>query len=95
MSAAEYALLQLKYRRENLLKEVSSHRDRARETETYILASHRNSLEEQRHNLRYGIEKLAPPLQKYYLEQIMQLEAGIASSKKRFPMFRGNYDVDY
>ena len=90
----EYALLQRKLQRENLLQEISSHRSRAREREKYYLASQRNSLEEQRGNLRYGLEKLPPPLRAYYTEKIAELDARIDASKKRFPMFRGNYDVD-
>ena len=95
MSATEYVLLQKKYLRENMLKEVSSHRDRAREKEKYLLASHRNGLEEQRNNLRYGLEKLPEGVRKYYLDRIVQLDTQIDTSKKRFPMFRGNYDMDY
>ena len=84
MSATEYALLQKKYLHENLLKEVSSHRDRAREKEKYLLASHRNGLEEQRNNLRYGLEKLPEAVRKYYLERIAQLGTKIETNKSCF-----------
>ena len=89
----EYALLQKKYARENLLQEISSHRSRARETEQYLLASQRNSLEEQRGNLRYGLEKLPLSIRQYYLERINNLAERIDASKKRFPQYRGNYDM--
>ena len=89
---SEYALLQRKYQHENMLQEVASHSSRAREREKYFLASQRNGLEEQRGNLRYGLEKLPPPMQVYYTERIAQLDAQIGASKKRFPMFRANYD---
>ena len=92
VKGSEYALLQRKYLHENLLQEVSSHRSRAREREKYYLASQRNGLEEQRGNLRYGLERLPPPMRVYYAERIAQLDANIAASKKRYPMFRGNYD---
>ena len=43
------------------------------EREKYYLASQRNGLAEQRGNLLYGLEKLTPPLQAYYLDRIAQL----------------------
>ena len=89
---AEYALLQRKRQLENLLQEISSHRSRAREREKYYLASHRNSLEQQRGNLHHGLEKLTPSVQAYYLGRIAQLDTQIADSKKKYPMFRANYD---
>ena len=89
---AEYALLQRKYKYENLLQHLSSHRTAAREREKYYMASLRNNLEEQRGNLRNGLERLSPPVKAYYLENIAQLNARIDASKKRFPMFRGDYD---
>ena len=89
---SEYALLQRKFALENRLKEESSHRSRARETQRYLLASQRNNLEEQRQNLRYGLEKLPVSLRQYYLENINNLTRKIEVSKKRFPQYRGNYD---
>ena len=62
------------------------------ERETYYMASQRNSLEEQRANSRNGLERLAPPVRAYYLGNIAELDARIEASKKRFPMFRGDYD---
>ena len=91
-SGAEYALLQRKYKYENMLKRLSSHRTAAREREKYYMASQRNGLEEQRGNLRNGLERLAPPVRAYYLGNIAELDARIDASKKRFPMFRGDYD---
>ena len=91
-SGAEYALLQRRYKYENMLKRLSSHREAAREREKYYMAAQRNGLEEQRQNLRVGLERLSPPVKAYYLENIAQLTARIDASKKRFPMFRGDYD---
>ena len=93
-SVSDYALLQRKYQRENLLQEVSSHRSSAREREKYHLAAHRNSLEEQRANLRDGLERLSVPVQDYYLGRIADLGRRIDSSKKRYPQFRSHYDGD-
>ena len=90
--SAEYALLQRKYQYENLLKQVSSHRSQARERETYYLAAQRNGVEEQRGNLRNGLERLSPSVRAYYLGNIAQLDATIDASRKQFPMFRGDYD---
>ena len=90
---SEYALLQRKLTRENMMKEESTHRSRARETERYMLASQRNNLEEQRMNLRYGLEKLPTSVRQHYLERINNLTAKIDASKKRFPQYRGNYDI--
>jgi hypothetical protein len=89
---SEYALLQRKYQHENLIQEVASHRSRAREREHYVIASQRNGLEEQRGNLRNGLERLPPPMRTYYLDRINQLDARIDASKRKYPMFRGNYD---
>ena len=91
-SGAEYALLQRKYKYENLLQHLSSHRTGAREREKYYMASERNNLEQQRGNLRNGLERPAPPVRAYYLGNIAELDARIDASKKRFPMFRGDYD---
>ena len=89
---AEYALLQRKYLRENLLKEVSSHRSRARESERYLLAAQRNGLEEQRQNLHSGLERLPVSLRRYYMGRIAELTKRIERSKRDFPSFRGAYD---
>ena len=89
---AEYALLQRKYLRENLLKEISSHRSRARETEKYLLAAQRNGLEEQRQNLRGGLERLPVATRRYYMSRIAELTKQIERSKRDFPSFRGAYD---
>ena len=89
---AEYALLQRKYQHENMFKEVSSHSSQARERERYYLASQRNSLEEQRGNLRNGLERLTPLVRGYYLGRIAQLDANIDASKRKCPMFNTNYD---
>ena len=90
---SEYALLQKKLRHENMLQQVSSSRSKAIERAKYLLASERNNLEEQRNNLQYGVEKLSPALQRYYLGKIAELDGKIAASKRRFPMYRGNYDM--
>ena len=91
---SEYALLQHKFQLENLMQEVSSHRSRAREREKYHLASQHNSLEEQRGNLRNGVERLPPSVCQYYLGRIADLDTRIDTSKRRFPQFRGIYDMD-
>ena len=88
----EYALLQRKLHRENLLKEVSSHRSRERERERYLLAAQRNGLEEQRQNLRVGLEKLPQSVRQYYMERIADLTKRIETSKRANPNFRGAYD---
>ena len=93
VKGTEYALLQMKYARENKLKEETSHRSRAREVEKYLLASQRNDLEVQRHNLRYGLEKLPTSVRRYYIDRINDLTEKIDTSKKRFPQFRGIYDM--
>ena len=89
----EYTLLQMKYARENKLKEETAHRSRAREVEKYLLASQRNDLEVQRHNLRYGLEKLPLSVRRYYIDRINDLTGKIEASKRRFPQFRGIYDM--
>ena len=91
-SGAEYALLQRKYKYENMLKRLSSHRTAAREREKYYMASQRNGLEEQRGNLRNGLERLSPSVKAYYLDNIAQLTARIDASRKSFPFYRGDYD---
>ena len=90
---SECALLQKKLARENMLKEESSHRSRVMEREKYRLASQRNGLEEQRMNLRYGLQKLPVSVRQYYLERINNLTGQVEASKKPFPQYRGNYDM--
>ena len=85
---AEYALLQRKYQFENILKTVASHRESARERDKYMRASHRNSLEQQRHNVTNGLERLTAPVRQYYLGQIMDLDSKINMSKKKYPNFK-------
>ena len=90
---AEYALLQRKYQFENILQTVASHRDRTREKERYLRASHRNSLEQQRANILNGLETLPVPTRQYYLEQVMNVDKKINKSKKAFPNFKSTYDM--
>ena len=80
---AEHAHLQRKRQLEILLQEISSHRSRARERENYHLAMRRNNLEEQRQNLRYGLNKLPESLQAYYGAKIRDLSTQINESKKK------------
>ena len=75
-----------------MLKRLSSHRAAARERQKYFMASQRNGLEEQRGNLRNGLDKLSPPVKAYYLGNVARLTARIDASKKRFPFYRGDYD---
>ena len=89
---SEYALLQRKYARENLLNEVSSHRSRARGRGRYVLAAQRNGLEVQRENLRYGLEKLPVGIRRHYLDRISEVTGRIDASKRRFPQYRGDFD---
>ena len=89
----EYALLQRKYQYENIMQTVASHRDRTREKERYMRASHRNALEQQRANVLNGLERLPVPTRQYYLEQIMNLDKKIEKSKKAFPNFKSTYDM--
>ena len=87
-----YALLQMKYARENKMKEISSHRDRARVVEQYTLASRRNDLEVERHNLRHYAQRLPAPIQTYYFDRINDFTSQIDTSKKRPPQYSGHYD---
>ena len=89
---AEYALHKKRLLRENLLKEVASHRSRARETEKYLLASQRNGLEQQRDSLRVGLEKLPIEVRQYYMSRMADLTRQIDRSKSLFPNFRGAND---
>ena len=89
---AEYALHKKRLLRENLLKEVASHRSRARETEKYLLASQRNGLEQQRDSLRVGLEKLPVEVRQYYMNRMVDLTRHIDRSKSLYPNFRGAND---
>ena len=92
--SVEYALLQRKYRFDNIRQTVASHRDRAREKEQYMLAAYRNTLQQQRTNLKHGLDRLPVPTRQYYLEQIQNLDNEIEKkSKKMFPNFKGKYDM--
>ena len=91
--SAEYALLQRKYQFENIRQAVGSYRERARETEKYTRASHRNSLEQQRANLLNGLERLPVPTRQYYLEQIANLDKRIEKNKKTYPNYKSTYDM--
>jgi len=51
-------------------------------------------LEEQRGNLRSGLEKLPARMRQYYLDRIADLDQKIDASKRRFPQFCGNYNID-
>ena len=89
----EYALLQRKYRFDHIRQTVASHRDREREKERYMLAANRNMLQQQRANLKNGLERLPVATRQYYIEQIQNLDNQIESSKKMFPNFKGKYDM--
>ena len=89
----EYALLQRKYQFENILQTVASHRDRTREKERYLRASHRNALEQQRANILNGLERLPVATRQYYLEQVRNLDQKIDKSKKAFPNFKSTYEM--
>ena len=91
---AEYALLQKRYQYENILKTVASYRERARERERYIQASERNSLEQQRANIRNSLDRLPAPTRLYYLGQLMNLNQRIEKSKKLYPEFTSKYDMN-
>ena len=90
---SEYALPQMKLARENGLQEEAPHRSRAMEAGKYRLASRRKNLEEHRMDLRYGLDKLPVSVRQYYLERINNLTGQIEASNKRFPQYRGNYDM--
>ena len=89
---SEYALLQMRYARENKLKEATAHRARARVVEDYTRASHWNNLEAERQSLNTFAQRMPAPLQRYYFDRINDLTTQIDASKKRFPQFRGHYD---
>ena len=89
---SDYALLQMKFARENKLKEATAHRTRARVVEDYTRASHRSDLEVERHNLNSFAQRMPPQVQQYYFDRIADLTTQIDASKKRFPQFRGHYD---
>ena len=89
----ECALLNKKYRFDNIRQTVASHRDREREKERYMLAANRNMLQQQKANLKNGLERLPVPTRQYYMEQIQNFDKQIESSKKMFPNFKGKYDM--
>ena len=89
----EYALLNKKYRFDNIRQTVASHRDREREKERYMLAANRNMLQQQKANLKNSLERLPVATQQYYMEQIQNLDNQIVKSKKMFPNFKGKYDM--
>ena len=89
---AEYALLQRKYQFDNIQQTVASHRERDREKEKYLRASHRNSLEQQRANVLNGVERLPAPTRQYYIEQIANLDNKI-QKQKTYPNFKSTYDM--
>ena len=97
---SEYALLQMKYARENKLKEISSHRTRARVVEDYTRASHRNNLEVERQNLNSFAQRMPPQVQQYYFDRIADLTSQIDTSKRGFPSIvvtmtsTGNIDLN-
>ena len=89
---SEYALLQMKYARENKLKEATAHRTRARVVEDYMRASNRNNLELERQSLNTFAQRMPAQVQQYYFDRINDLTTQIDASKKRFPQYRGHYD---
>ena len=89
---SDYAFLQMKYARENKLKEATAHRTRARVVEDYTRASHRNNLEVERQNLMSYAQRMPASVQQYYFTRITDLTSQIDASKKRFPQYRGHYD---
>ena len=83
-----------KYRFDNIRQTVASHRDREREKERYMLAANRNMLQQQKANLKNGLERLPLATRQYYMEQIQSLDNEIEKkSKKMFPSFKGKYDM--
>ena len=82
---SEYALLQMKYARENKLKEATVHRAKARIVEDYTRASNRNNLEVERQNLNSSIQRMLHGLQQYYLDRINDLTTQNRHIKKMFP----------
>ena len=79
-----------KYRFDNIRQTVASHRDREREKERYMLAANRNMLQQQRANLKNGLERLPVPTRQYYMEQIQNLDNQIESSKRCFQTSKVN-----
>ena len=91
---AEYALLQRKYQFENILKTVSSYRERAREREIYIQASERNSLEQQRATIRNRFRQ-APSANASILPwTTYEPQSEDGRSKKMYPEFMSKYDMN-
>ena len=77
----EYALLQRRYRFDNIRQTVASHRDREREKERYMLADNWNMLQQQRANLKNGLERLPVATRPYYLEQTQDLDKLLRKAK--------------
>ena len=82
---SDYALLQMKFARENKLKEATAHRTRARVVEDYTRASHRNNLEVERQNLNSFAQRMPPQVQQYYFDRIADLTSQIDTSKRGSP----------
>jgi len=93
--SSEYALLQMKYVRENKPKKATVHRTRTRVVENYMRASRRNGLDVERRNLCNYSQRMPPELQQYYFNRISELTTQMDASKKRYPQFRGDYDLIY
>ena len=77
-----------KYRFDNIRQTVASHRDREREKKRYMLAANRNMLQQQRANLKNGLDRLPVPTRQYYLEQIQNLDNDIEKKQKRCSQFQ-------
>ena len=58
-----------------------------------MLAANRNMLQQQKANLKNGLERLPVPTRQYYMEQIQNFDKQIESSKKMFPNFKSKYDM--
>ena len=91
--SVEYTLLQRKYRFDNIRQTVASHRAMARGKERYMLAANRNMLQQQKANLKNGLERLPVATRQYYMGQIQNLDNQIDISKRMFPNFKGKYDM--
>ena len=50
-------------------------------------------LQQQRANLKNGLDRLPVATRQFYMEQIQNLDYPIESSKKMFPNFKGKYDM--
>ena len=67
---SEYVFLQMKYARENKLKEAAAHRTQARVVENYTCASNRNNLEVEKQNIKSSVQRMPPGMRQYYLDYI-------------------------